>query len=331
MVSNVSIDYLSILYIGLLVKIKHVLNTYLSNMFKLYIIDLPVILMENTRSILMSKQLLFETRQNLKKPPKVYVRDSDTKAIIGSFTFDKLSEFNGWDKLSQSQKYELQRYMQNIQAIMPLMDAEKGYNTEDLRFRLPSHLTQGLYEINALMEEENRSFDIYDSLVKSILQTLLSASNQLSHENKYKLDFILAKIGLIHTLRSDYKYQNKAIFSELCKINNKVEKLYQKALQLFQKDKSYSALSLENMANGEMIPQKWLSACAIAVLLDENVTIIDFLNYDDIFMLFAKPLLDHGCSVEDVFKHTECFNERHLNANIERYKDLKEKLKAEDN
>lgn len=157
----------------------------------------------------------------------------------------------------------------------------------------------------------------------------MSAGHQLSDENRYKIDFILAKAGLVYYNRPDYKFQNKAIFTELSKINHKSEKLHRKAIDLFQKDKSFSPQSIENMASGEMTPQKWLSACALSILIEEKISILTFINYDDIFMLCAKPLLDHGLSKENtlvIIKPYAMELMQHINHYIER----KEKHKKQE-
>ena len=74
---------------------------------------------------------------------------------------------------------------------------------------------------------------------------------------------------------------------------NKSEKLHNKAINLFGKDKSYSPKAIEGMAIGETIPSKWLVACAIDLLADQKPAIVKaVLSNDDLFMLWAKPLLD---------------------------------------
>jgi len=247
----------------------------------------------------MTKKLLFEIKQNQTKPPKVYIRIRETRAIIGSFSFDELPNGDAWENLPNDMQLEIQQFIDNLKAIVPHMSNDAGYNSEDIRFRLPKKLLQAWHEISALYKSEGKSFDIYEPMVKSIMQTMMSAGHQLNQENRYKMDFILAKAGLIYYNRLDHKHQNKAIFTELLKIHHKSEKLYQKALDIFQKDKSFSPKAIENMANGDMNPQKWLSASALLVMMDEGIPIINFINFDDLFMLCIKPLLDHGLSKEN--------------------------------
>ncbi len=65
-------------------------------------------------------------------------------------------------------------------------------------------------------------------------------------------------------------------------------------MALFDKDKSYSPKAIDGMATGGSAPSKWLVACAIVILLDEKPKILkSILTDDDLFMLFAKPLLDN--------------------------------------
>jgi hypothetical protein len=49
------------------------------------------------------------------------------------------------------------------------------------------------------------------------------------------------------------------------------------------------------MAKGETVPAKWLVACAIEVLANEKPDILQkTLSHDDLFMLWAKQLVDNG-------------------------------------
>ncbi|HAU0313483.1 TPA: hypothetical protein JBF89_15400 [Legionella pneumophila] len=273
----------------------------------------------------MTKKLHFEIKQNQTKPPKVYVRERETKAIIGSFSFDALPDLTIWPELQGDMQLEAQQFIDNIKAIVPYMSQETGYSSEDIRFRLPSKLLQAWFEISALYESEGRSFDIYEPMVKSFLQSLKTAGQSLNQDNRNKMDFILAKAGLMHYHRPDFKYQNKTIFTELAKISFKSEKLHKKSLEVFQKDKSFSPKSIDNMATGEMEPQRWLSASALLVLIEEQIPVLELIHPGDFMLLCIKPLLDHGITSDGVLALITPLNSKEMQERVDDYIAIKDK------
>ena len=59
------------------------------------------------------------------------------------------------------------------------------------------------------------------------------------------------------------------------------------------------------MATGETTPAKWLVSCAIDLLIDERLPILKtMLSGNDMFMLWAKPLLDNGVNQETLIAKT---------------------------
>ena len=53
------------------------------------------------------------------------------------------------------------------------------------------------------------------------------------------------------------------------------------------------------MAEGETVTSKWLVSCAIDILIDERSTLLNsMLSSDDLFMLWARPLLKEAFSKE---------------------------------
>ncbi len=274
----------------------------------------------------MRKTLMFEIKQNLKKPPRVYIRNRESRNIIGTFPFDNPSEFCNWSTLSNEQKIEIQQFIQNIQAIYPHCNSETGFSTEDFRLRIPSHIINALVELSNLCADENIEIDVYQPIIRSFIQQIKVATNKLSVEGKYKANIALARAGLGGFKKIDLNQQNQTIFSELIKIINKSERLYQKALDLFKKDKSFSPKSIENMAKGDMIPQKWLVSCAIEILMDEKVNLLDFLSCDDLFMLWAKPQLDNRIPTDQVLAKAVYFDSDYVYKQIEEYSTLKSKL-----
>ena len=65
----------------------------------------------------MKKLLRLEIKQNLRIPPRVYVKSIDLKTIYGSFHVDAPDGFEGWGFLSAEQTIELKQFMQNVTAV----------------------------------------------------------------------------------------------------------------------------------------------------------------------------------------------------------------------
>jgi hypothetical protein len=123
----------------------------------------------------------------------------------------------------------------------------------------------------------------------------------------------------------DLTLQIQAVFAELLAIHNKSEKLYEKALSLFDKDKSYSPKAIEGMATGESIPSKWLVACAIDILIDEKLDVLKTtLSTNDIFLLWAKQLLDNNHSYITLVERAQPISNNMLIDTITNYTPNKE-------
>lgn len=150
-------------------------------------------------------------------------------------------------------------------------------------------------ELTSIVSDEQIEFNLFESAITGMIQQLKIVTTRLPDDAKHQALAILDKVGLAEYKKLDLSFQTQAIFSELLALHNKSEKLHEKAKTLFQKDKSYSPRAIEGMAKGETLPSKWLIACAIELLFDEKQPIIEtIISEDDLFMLWAKPLLDHG-------------------------------------
>ena len=245
----------------------------------------------------MKKVLRFEIKQNLRRPARVYVKSPDLKISYGYFHADNPSAFDGWDKLSPAQTIELKLFIQNIDAINTLLDKEASSNLIDFRFRLPIDFVATINDLGSLLVQEGIEFNLFESAITGIIQQLKIATAKLNDKEKRQALTILDKIGLADYKKLDFTQQKQAVFSELLSIHNKAEKLHERALSLFNKNKNFSPLAIEGMATGdsEMIPSNWLVACAIDILIDEKLPILKaVLSDNDIFVLWAKPLLDNG-------------------------------------
>ena len=48
------------------------------------------------------------------------------------------------------------------------------------------------------------------------------------------------------------------------------------------------------MATGVVVPSKWLTACAIVILIEEKPVVLkNMLSEGDLFVLFAKQMIDN--------------------------------------
>ena len=249
----------------------------------------------------MKKLLRLEIKQNLRRPPRVYVKSTDLKTIHGSFHVDNIEGFNGWDQLSVAQKVELKQFMQNVKAVYDLLTPSPANTLTDFRFRLPYEFIELLENIEIICHQNDVELNIFDAMITSIIQQLKIAVSKLSGENKEQALQLLDKAHLAEYQKIDYSQQTQAVFSELQAVYDRSEKMHQKAINLFGKDKSYSPLAIKGMAEGETTPSKWLVSCAIDVLIDERKeTLESMLSEDDLFMLWAKPLLKNDHSTENM-------------------------------
>jgi hypothetical protein len=268
----------------------------------------------------MKKVLRFEIKPNLKRASRVYVKSPDLTTIYGSFHTDNPAAFDGWVNLSPEQTAELKLFIENIDAVNALLGEEASNNLTDFRFRLPINFIESMYSLITLLDEEKISCNLYESAITGLIQQMKIATSKLSNQKKHDALLILNKIGLADYKKLDLNSQTQAIFSELLAIHNKSEKLHEKALKLFNKDKSYSPKAIEGMATGESIPSKWLVACAVDILIDEKATILaTILSSNDFFLLWAKPLLDNGGENRVVMKRAELTGNAALIKKINNY------------
>lgn len=101
----------------------------------------------------------------------------------------------------------------------------------------------------------------------------------------------------------------QAVFSELLSIHNKSEKLHQKAIALFNKDKSIAPKTIEEISKGELSTARWLVACAIELLLEEKPDIVQkILSDDDILFLWANPLLKNHRTIQELLDTLQSLN-----------------------
>lgn len=242
----------------------------------------------------MKKLLVFEIKHNLHRAARVYVKSPNLKIIYGSFNTDNTSVFEGWDKLTTEQTIELNQFMQNLNAVTDHLKPVGNNALTDFRFRLPVNLINALNALSVICHSEGIELNVYDSMVLNIIQQMKVVTTKLSNDAKLNAFNILENAGIAEYKKQDYRSQIQAIFTELHNIHNKSEKLHKKAKLLFEKEKSYSPKAIESMATGESNPSKWLVSCAIDVLVDEQFNLSKTLSEDDIFMLWAKPLLDNG-------------------------------------
>lgn len=249
----------------------------------------------------MKKQLRLEIKQNLRKPPRVYVKSTDLKTTYGSFHVNETEGFDGWDMLSSQQTVELKQFIQNITAVYQYLNPSLTNSLTDFRFRLPLEFIDTLEQLEIICHEEKIDINIFDSIIPSIIQQMKIAASKLSDTAKIKALALLDKANIADFKKQDHSNQIQAVFSELQAIYNRSEKLHQKAIHYFNKDKSFSPRAIQGMATGETLPSKWLVACAIDVLLEEKKGILTaMLSDDDLFMLWAKPLIASNCQKDIV-------------------------------
>ena len=133
------------------------------------------------------KKLHFEIKHNQRKPPKIYVRDRKTKSILGSFSFNDWPDLDMWPQLEKDARLEMQQFINNMKAISPYLNQRTGYNTEDIRFRLPSRFVKDWLDKCNFHQQEGNNFDIYDGMVKVFFDQLTEpdyALNQTTIKQK---------------------------------------------------------------------------------------------------------------------------------------------------
>lgn len=271
------------------------------------------------------KTLLFNVKRNLKKSPKVYVLSLDKKITYGAFSSDNPDEFTEWDSLSMEQTVELKQYMHNMRALSNYFASSLNEQT-DFRLRLPMSFIQCVNEISALAEKKGVELDIFEPMITSIIQKLKIVVAKLPYEEKQEALALLNKIGLAEYKKIDFSNQIQAIFSELLLIHKKSEKLEAQAKTLFNKDKRITPKSLEDIAHGQLETSLWVVACAIEVLLLEQLNVVkNTLSADDLFMLWAKQLLDRGHARDSVLNKAFLLNREELLDKIKNYRGFQEK------
>jgi hypothetical protein len=261
----------------------------------------------------MKKLLRFEIKQNLRKPPRVYVRSAETKELYGSFTPETMESFEGLEKLSKPELLELKQYMQNIKAIHKYLKPSNSNMLTDFRFRLPAQFVEMLDELTDLCEEEDVELDIFDNMITSIVHQARIATSKLKGSAKMKALALLDKANIADFQKQTHAEQIQSVFAELQTIYNRSEKLHQKAQALFKKDKSYSPRAIEGMATGETLPSKWLVACAIDLLIDEQcMRVQTLLTTNDLYLLWGKPLFDSAYSQEKLIERAKLLQQTEL-------------------
>jgi hypothetical protein len=261
----------------------------------------------------MKKLLRFEIKQNLHKPPRVYVRSVKTATLYGSFKSDATQDFDGFDKLSQDERRELNQFMQNINAVNKYLTPSSSNMLMDFRLRLPVDFIKTLDELTKICDEEQIELDIFDSVITSIIHKMRITTAKLENTAKIKALALLDKANIADFKKQTHFEQIQSIFSEMQSIYNRSEKLHIKAKTLFNKNKSYSPLAIKGMATGETLPSKWLVACAIEVLLDENPERIkSLLTQNDLFLLWVKPMKDSTFSTENLMTRAALFESKEL-------------------
>ena len=273
----------------------------------------------------MKKLLRLEIKQNLRRPPRVYVKTTDLKTIYGSFHVDAPDGFDGWDRLSTEQTIELKQFMQNVTAVYQHLNPSPSNTLTDFRFRLPYEFLNTLEQIEIICHEEQVNLNIFDSMITSMIQQMKIATSKLTGHAKERALELLDKANLAEYKKIDFSTPIKAVFSELQAVHNRSEKLHQKALHLFNKDKSYSPLAIKGMGEGETTPSKWLVSCAIDILIEERKETLDsMLSIDDLFMLWVKPLLDNGHSKDKLLTQIHKITSPQLETKIKEYMNVLE-------
>lgn len=245
----------------------------------------------------------------MNKPPRVHVQSSDKKTTYGSFQANDSTEFNGWEKLDTDETIELKQYMNNLMAIEHYFSTKALGEQKDFRIRLPGSFIQAISELSSIFLEEGINFDVYDAMISAAIQQLKIKTASLPSEKKQQALALLNKIGLAENSKPDVSLNIRAVFSELLSIHNKSEKLHQKALTLFDKDKSISPKTIEEIAKGQLSTSRWLVTCAIEILIEEKPDILQkILPDEDILYLWANPLLKNRIPAQELMKKLNSLN-----------------------
>jgi hypothetical protein len=78
---------------------------------------------------------------------------------------------------------------------------------------------------------------------------------------------------------------------------------------LFNKDKSIAPKTIEEIAKGELSTSKWLVACAIDILLEEEPDMVQkILSDNDILFLWANPLLKNHRPISELLDNLKVLN-----------------------
>lgn len=264
------------------------------------------------------KHLLFNVKRNLKRPPKVYVLSPDKTITYGAFTASNPEEFDNWNALSTSQKIELAQYMDNMRAICHHLGSSGLNEQTDFRLRLPSGFIECINTVHALAVAAGVEMDLFDPIVTTIIQQLKIISTKLPKQEKMLAMAALEKIGLSEYKKVDYSRQIQTIFHALLTVHNKSEKLHIRAKELFEKDKIITPKSLEDIARGTLSTSKWLVACAIEILFNENIEFLKKeLSIDDLVMLWVKPLSGSSCTRESLITKAKLLENTDLLTRIE--------------
>ena len=252
------------------------------------------------------KKLSFAVKANMNKPPRVHVQSADKKTTYGAFQANDCTEFNCWEKLSPEESIELKQYMNNLIAIEHYFSTRSLGEQKDFRIRLPGSFIEAISKLSIICLEDNINLDVYDAMISAAIQQLKIKTAHLSDEKKQRALTVLNQIGLSENSKPDVSMKIQAVFSELLSIHNKSEKLHQKAISLFGKDKSIAPKTIEEIAKGELSTSRWLVACAIEILLEEKPDILQkSLSDEDILFLWANPLLKNSISKEELFRKLE--------------------------
>ncbi len=245
------------------------------------------------------KKLLFTVKRNINRPPKIYVASADRKTTYGSFTADSFDQFDNWESLSPEETIELKQYMDNMKAIERHFGKKALNEQQDFRIRLPQSYIEAIHEISLICNEANQHIDIYENMINASIQHLKVTTAKLPDDEKQKCLSILNTLGLSDNKKIDASLKIQAVFSELLSIHNKSEKLHQKALELYNKDKSIAPKTIEEIAKGEQETSRWLVSCAIDILIEEKPDIIKKLfSKEDMIHFWINPMESTDISKE---------------------------------
>lgn len=159
-------------------------------------------------------------------------------------------------------------------------------------------------------------------MITSIIHQARIATSKLKSAPKMKALALLDKANIADFQKQTHAEQIQSVFAELQTIYNRSEKLHQKALSLFDKDKSYSPRAIQGMATGETLPSKWLVACAIDLLIDEQcVRVQSLLTANDLYLLWGKPLFDSTYTQEKLIDRATLLHQTELIEKLQSYEE----------